>query len=872
HQFLQGYRGRHLAYLLTRLEWHRRRPLQKIVLSATLAEPEAIRATLGLRPDAVWVRSALLRQIQPHLVYLQREEEELVALLDDLAQRFGYRKLLLFANSRSRCDRLFALLRHHGHFQQATYLHYSNLKPRQRQEVEREFQRHAQALCIATSTLELGIDVGDVDGVVLYEPPESVTTFVQRLGRANRQSQAASFWGICRGPRAGEQLLQFLALYSLAQQGVVEAVQPRSLPSVLVQQALSCLYEYKTLTPSTLAALFPQQAEVLARLLPELEARHWLRRVSDHGRPGSWRGGWRYAKALHARQIWSNFPDTELTYTLEVDGEAVADLPTTVVRQLEIGDQVDLAGRRLQILSVQDGERPLVRATPVEAPEAKELVWVGGGPPVSWEVAQAVRPLLQSDYKPDAALAQGLFSRPRALLQRQQQRAQRVVVLDNGVELSRTPQGLYRYATYLGSIGNLILQRTVEAYYGTRLEEFSCTADALAIECTHRIDLQAAPLPIGRDALRRWAVRHLQALQALLPLNTFYHALPAELLVEEVTDWLWDERLSQAFDYYRQRTSAIVHGDPQHLEWNETPEAASTPPAIASPLRSGPTPSILVQEKARLGLAADGAAWLPPVPPAHQTPRPLTGTMLGNYVQHRQCDRLLSFDLLPFDQQPPKRTFVDSALGAARAGQGRAYEARVLDWLRQQGAALYRIPEQDHVGRRLSLQERQAQTFTALGALAEACATGRLKDTPSLPPSFSPFHEAPSPPEGEVFPYSFPPRGGRSGWGGQLLGYLVQAVLVQPGLLGTDNAVVGRVDGIGIPDLIEVAVEGSTLCLTVMDIKDSAAPHYAQQWQVAFYAGLLEACLQRHTFALPLRVANHGVLVTRPQGLDETPT
>ena len=210
HQFIQGYRGRHLAYLLQRLERRRRGRLQKLALSATLAEPEVIRAGLGLRPDTVFVSSPVQRQLQPHLVHLQREDEELVGFIDDLVRRFGHRKLLLFANSRSRCDRLFALLRQHGYLQQATYLHYSNLKPRQRQEVERQFQRRAQALCIATSTLELGIDVGDVDAVVLYEPLESVTTFVQRLGRANRQAQTTTFWGICRGPRAGEQLLQFL--------------------------------------------------------------------------------------------------------------------------------------------------------------------------------------------------------------------------------------------------------------------------------------------------------------------------------------------------------------------------------------------------------------------------------------------------------------------------------------------------------------------------------------------------------------------------------------------------------------------------------------------------------------------------------------
>ena len=821
--------------------WHDagRHHLQKIALSATVAEPEAIKMAFGFRPDTVYVRSGVQRQIQPRLVYLQREDEELVAFVDDLVERFGHRKLLLFANSRSRCDRLFALLHHQGRLQATTYLHYSNLKSRQRQEVERQFQRRSQALCIATSTLELGIDIGDVDGVILYEPPESVTTFVQRLGRANRQAHHTTFWGICRGPRAGEQLLQFLALYQLAQQGVVEARQPGDLPSVLVQQVLSCLYEQKSLASATLHAVFPQQAAALHALLPALAARAWLRCTAGHRGQESWRGGWRYARALRARQIWSNFPDTEVVYILEVEAEAVADVPASVVRQLAIGDEVDLAGRRLRILDVQDGERKVVRATPVQVETAKELIWLGSGPPVSWEVAQAVQQLLNSaDITQDATLLQGLFARPRALLQRQLQRAQRRVVLQNGVEVSRTPQGLYRYATYLGSLGNLMLQRSITAYYESRLEDMSCTSDALAVECTHPLDLQALPLPVGREAFTTWVAQHLQALQAFLPLNTFCWALPRTMLVAEITDWLWDERLSQAFARYRQLSCAIVQGDPRHLEWDETLERATERSAPPVALRQGPRPAILEQEKLRLGLSAGMPSQLPVVPARHQTPRALTGTMLSTYMQHHQCDRLLSFDFLPFAQQPPKRALVDSPIGAARAGQGRAYEARVLAWLQQQGAPLYRIPDQDDAGQRLSLQARQSRTVQMLQTLIDAFASSTTTSQPAP----------------------------------QTIGYLVQPVLLQASCLGPDHPVARQVDGVGIPDLLEVTVQDATVWLTVADIKDSPAPRYAQKWQVAWYAALLPAWVRTYTFALPVQVATSGVLLTRPQGDDPAPT
>ena len=229
---------------------------------------------------------------------------------------------------------------------------------------------------------------------------------------------------------------------------------------------------------------------------------------------------------------------------------------------------------------------------------------------------------------------------------------------------------------------------------------------------------------------------------------------------------------------------------------------------------------------------------LPVVPAMHQTPRALTGTMLSTYMQHHQCDRLLSFDFLPFAQQPPKRALVDSTIGAARAGQGRAYEARVLAWLQQQEVPLYRIPDQDDAGQRLSLQARQARTVQMLQLL--------LTPLPAAPPPPS-QHPVPS-----------------VTWSSLCSSRPASWVLI--------ILLVRQVDGVGIPDLLEVTVQDATVWLTVADIKDSPAPRYAQKWQVAWYAALLQAWVRTYTFALPVQVAASGVLLTRPQGDDPAPT
>ena len=164
------------------------------------------------------------------------------------------------------------------------------------------------------------------------------------------------------------------------------------------------------------------------------------------------------------------------------------------------------------------------------------------------------------------------------------------------------------------------------------------------------------------------------------------------------------------------------------------PDAATERAATPVIVRHGPVPSLLEQAQVRLGVPPGTPPQYPDVPSMHQTPRALTGTMLSTYMQHRQCDRLLSFDFLPFDQQPPRRTLLDSAVGAARAGQGRAYEAQVIEWLQQQGVPLCHIPDQDALGRRLALHERQSHTWYRLCALLAAYATDAAGSLSARPP------------------------------------------------------------------------------------------------------------------------------------------
>ena len=294
HPLVHQYRGRQLALVLQRLERRTGRALQKIALSATIGDMDEIERFFDFRERTVRIFEDVQKEIMPHLVHIKNETDELISLFDDLYHHYQYRKILLFANSRNTCDRLFALLGGQGTFSGACGLHYSNLKSERRRAVERRFRQNPHALCVATSTLELGIDVGDVDAVVLYEPPDSVSAFLQRIGRANREQEKTVFWGICRGAVAGEQLTRFLGLLALARRGIVEKPLPKKLYSVLCQQAASCIYEKGRISSGAMKDLFPRESRVLDDILNTMKEKGWL---SEGPVRGLFQGG----MAIHRR-------------------------------------------------------------------------------------------------------------------------------------------------------------------------------------------------------------------------------------------------------------------------------------------------------------------------------------------------------------------------------------------------------------------------------------------------------------------------------------------------------------------------------------------------------------------------------------------
>ncbi|OHE78417.1 MAG: hypothetical protein A3F67_11205 [Verrucomicrobia bacterium RIFCSPHIGHO2_12_FULL_41_10] len=266
HVFLGDNRGRQLSYLHHRLAMQAEARLQTVALSATIDNAEDIMRFFNLREPPFFYKQSVARKLQPCWVHIEDEEQELTLFFDDLYHRSGCKKLLVFANSRKKCEQLVDMLSQESVFSQHVFLHYSNLSTQERKCIEASFREGKVGICIATSTLELGIDIGDIDGIVLMGPPPSTMAFLQRIGRGNRRSQHINFWGICYGQDAERQLIRFLAFFELAKEHQLEKFCYTENDSVLFQQILSCLYAKKVVSIDSLHLLFKKKSEDLSRI------------------------------------------------------------------------------------------------------------------------------------------------------------------------------------------------------------------------------------------------------------------------------------------------------------------------------------------------------------------------------------------------------------------------------------------------------------------------------------------------------------------------------------------------------------------------------------------------------------------------------
>ncbi|TYK44607.1 DEAD/DEAH box helicase [Actinomadura decatromicini] len=242
HAFAGDDRGWHLLAVLERLTRLTGRPIQRIGLSATVGNPAELLTWLqGSNRGPARVVAPETATTPDNAIELDYVGSVPNAATVIAALHRG-EKRLVFCDSRQLVEELGAALRARG---VTAFLSHASLSLDERRRAEEAFADARDCVIVSTSTLELGIDVGDLDRVIQINTPSSVAAFLQRLGRSGRRpgtTRNCLFLALDQ-----DSLVSAAALTLLWSRGYVEPVKAPPEPRhIVAQQFLAlCLQEHK---------------------------------------------------------------------------------------------------------------------------------------------------------------------------------------------------------------------------------------------------------------------------------------------------------------------------------------------------------------------------------------------------------------------------------------------------------------------------------------------------------------------------------------------------------------------------------------------------------------------------------------------------
>jgi ATP-dependent Lhr-like helicase len=374
HAFVESERGVHLKVLLTRMDRIAKRPIQRIGLSATAGNPEEVLEWLSDNRHDTELVEVPSPPKEKHFLFIVEPEES--DRIEALVRIVGQKKALVFVNSRSIAEKLMkAGCGRIGNL----HIHHSSLSPATRKLSEEAFSSPEGACIICTSTLELGIDIGDLDVVVQVGPPNSVSSFLQRMGRSGRRGKSAYVAWVLQNPC--ELLISVAIIECAIQKEVENLVSPKKPYNVLLQQIFLYLYNHsrasrKDLTVSVLSYPVFRDIEpkILDQIISHLLKTEYITTDGEMLMLGT------MAERVFGRSNWKDLYSVISGggeyRAVTPEGEMVGKLDARFVNSKN-SDEISLGGRTWSMIKCDEGHN-LVVVVPSES-DTSRIFWTGAG-------------------------------------------------------------------------------------------------------------------------------------------------------------------------------------------------------------------------------------------------------------------------------------------------------------------------------------------------------------------------------------------------------------------------------------------------------------------------------------------------------------
>ncbi|WLH62341.1 DEAD/DEAH box helicase [Pseudomonas sp. FP2300] len=404
HAIAASKRGSHLALSLERLQALCAEPLVRIGLSATQKPIEAVSRFLvgeGRTCEIVDIGHARPRDLDievppvPLSAVMANDVWELVYnRLAELARE--HRTTLVFVNTRRLAERLSRHLSERLG-KDAVAAHHGSLAKEFRLDAEQRLKRGQLQVLIATASLELGIDIGDVDLVCQIASPRSISAFLQRVGRSGHQVGGTPKGRLFATSR--DDLIECAALLDCVRRGELDILHiPKAPLDVLAQQIVaevSCQEWPEQALLETLrraspyAELDDDHYQALLHMLAEgLNGRQGVRGAYLHRDAVSRTLRGRRGSKLTAVTSGGTIPDNaDYSVLLEPQGLNIGSVNEDFAVESIAGDVFQLGNTSYRIIRVETGR---VRVEDAQGQPPTIPFWLGEAPGRSAELSQAV--------------------------------------------------------------------------------------------------------------------------------------------------------------------------------------------------------------------------------------------------------------------------------------------------------------------------------------------------------------------------------------------------------------------------------------------------------------------------------------------------
>ncbi len=411
-ELIDNERGVELSVILERLSEASKQDIQRIGLSATLSESskrQAARLLSSTKPVTIVEDNTARKYVIDLKVVNEGGSDDFDRAAQAIADVVESEKgsVLVFTNTRSVAEKLASLLA--GKLgSNKVAVHHGSLSRKVREDSEAKFREGKLKALVATSSMELGIDIGLVNHVVQFMSPREVIAMVQRAGRSGHRFGGVSRATIVTFDNIFE-TLESASIARRAERGDLEDLAyPRNSLDVLAHQMVAMLVEgsandvggvYNIITR---AAPFSQTSlDDVRRVAEHLDSVGIIRYDRETGQLRRYRRTLRYLYEVSMIPDEVNFKVYDITSNSQVGDVSERFVEVAMLTSNTSNFRFTLAGKVWEVVNI-DYDEQRIDAKPVGEAEGAIPVWEGELIPVSAKVAKEVCSILSfSMMEPD---------------------------------------------------------------------------------------------------------------------------------------------------------------------------------------------------------------------------------------------------------------------------------------------------------------------------------------------------------------------------------------------------------------------------------------------------------------------------------------